>query len=393
MSLLARQKDKLLILGAFLLAVGGVVALQLLGGSGGEPAGTQRPPVIASQPREFLGVSLQMHHPEHTHPYEKIVREIARRTRANTLALVVHGHQEDATATSIMIDLRKNPSDHRLREVIRYARSDDSANGKPPMKVVLMPIVLLENPKHNEWRGEIAPSDWDAWWADYNALVLHYAKIAQQTGVEVLMIGSELISTEKPQAARWRKLAEKVRAVYKGRLGYSANWDHYQAIGWWDALDVIGMTTYHDLTGGKEPTVERMVKAWKPIKAEILRWREKHHPHHPILFTEVGWPNQETCGQYPWDYYRAQDKPAPEAQANCFQAFFETWKDTPHVAGYLVWEWRTAPWHGTDPETDTGYVPMDKPAETVIREHFRAARRKAARTRPGSRPATRPVDR
>ncbi|MFW6132368.1 MAG: glycoside hydrolase family 113 [Planctomycetota bacterium] len=386
---LARQRDKLVILAAFILVVGGVIAFQLTGSREPSDGAGDRRPVIPSQPREFLGMSLQLYHPEHTHPYEKIIREIAARTGANTLALVVHGHQEDAESTSIMIDLRKNPSDRHLREIIRYARSDDSANGKGSLKVVLMPIVLLENPKRNEWRGEIAPSDWDAWWEDYTALVLHYAKIAQQTDAEVLMIGSELISTERSQGKRWRELVGKVREVYDGRLGYSANWDHYQAVGWWDALDLIGMTTYHDLTKGKDPTVERMVEAWKPIKKEILAWRRDNYPHHPILFTEVGWPNQQTCGQYPWDYYRAPDEPDPQAQANCFEAFFEAWKDTPGVAGYLIWEWRTAPWQQTDPSEDTGYVPMNKPAEKVIRDHFRAAREKLAAD--GDDAATRPA--
>lgn len=380
------QRDKLLILAVFLLAVGGVVVFQLAGGDADPPAG--RPPVIATQPREFLGVALQLAHPEATHPHEQMIREIAG-VEADTVALVVRGHQEDASATSIMVDLRKNPSDERLRETIRYARSEDAERGKPAMKVVLMPIVLLENPERDEWRGTIMPEDWGDWWEDYTAFILHYAKIAQETGVDVLMVGSELVSTEKSQAHRWERLIAEVREVYDGRLAYSSNWDHYKAIPWWDKLDIIGMTTYYDLTGGKEPTLDRLRAAWGPIKRDILEWRNENHPHHKILFTEVGWPNQETCAEFPWDYYRAVDKPAPEVQADCFQAFFETWKDEPAVAGYLVWEWRTAPWHGTDPAEDTTYVPAGKPAEEVIRQHYRAVkeRREAAEAEPETRPA------
>ncbi|HUS48497.1 MAG TPA: hypothetical protein VM098_10265 [Phycisphaerae bacterium] len=377
------RSDKLLILVVFLLAVAGIVAYQLFGnGSTSKPA--DRPPQIPSKPREFLGITLQLHSGSEDHPYEQYVREIAE-TGADTISITVCGYQENVSSTSIFIDVRKTPSDKRLKELLRYCRQADPKTGKPPLKVVLMVIVLLEHRRGEEWRGTIEPTNWNDWWSAYTNYVTHYAKIAQETGVEVMLIGSELVSTEL-QADRWKRLIADVRGAYKGRLGYSANWDHYQPITWWKDLDIIGMTTYYNLSKGKKPNVELLKEAWRPIKEKILTWRNANYPNHPILFTEVGWPNQVTCAEYPWNYYEAADKPDPKAQADCFEAFFATWMDEPAVVGYLVWEWRNSPWQEVG-EKDTSYVPCKKPAEQVIRKHYWAAREKKTTATPAEGPA------
>jgi hypothetical protein len=150
--------------------------------------------------------------------------------------------------------------------------------------------------------------------------------------------------------------------------GYQGLWASGERAGeFWDDLDIVGMTTYYDLTGGKKPTVETLVEAWKPIRKEILQWQAKIN--RPILFTEVGWPNQVTCAQYPWDYYRSPDQPDPEAQANCFEAFFRIWANEPQTSGWLVWEWRTSLDQKPD-EKDTSYNPEGKPAMAVIKKYF-----------------------
>jgi len=363
-------RDKFLILAVFAILIGSAVAFRLLGGPRPEPAAE---PKLAVRPGEYRGISLQLNNGDDNHPYEPLIDEIGA-TGANTVCLVIHAFQENASSARIFVDRRRGPSDERLEALIRYARSPKSErpNARPALKVVLMPIVLLTNPRENEWRGTIAPSDWDVWWRDYADYITRYAKLAQETGVEVFVIGSELVSTEKHEhAARWRDLIAKVRAAYSGRLSYSANWDHYRKVEWWDQIDIVGMTTYYDLTGGDPPTVERLLAAWEPIREDILKWRAETCPSHPILFTEVGWPNQATCAQYPWDYYRARNRPAPQAQAACFEAFFRTWAGHPAVAGFLVWEWRGDPsWQGG--AEDPSYIPWNKPAQKVIEKYYRA---------------------
>ncbi len=369
------HKDKLLILAMFAVVIAGVVALSFLGANGSDGSNSNDAPRKPSPAQQFRGISLQLNSPRADTPYEKYIDEIAA-TGANTVCLSVAGYQENCSSSSIFVESRKVCPDKRVTALIDYAH-------KKGLRVVIMPILLLENPGDNEWRGKINPKNWDNWWEDYTNFVMHYVWLAAGANAEMFVVGSELISTED-QTDQWRAVIARVRRHYSGLLCYSANWDHYEGIKWWGDLDVIGMTTYYDLTDGKEPTLRRLVEAWKPIKKDILEWRKKIK--RPILFTEVAWPNQETCAQYPWDYYRAPDKPDPTAQANCFEAFFRTWSGEKEVAGFLIWEWRNHPKQQIGPK-DTSYVPCGKPVMKVIRRYLNAPHL-GPTTQPSSRPGT-----
>jgi len=374
------RKDKVLVLGLFLLAVAAGAGFQLLRGGGGVPATpTGGPPAKPSAVVEFRGISLQLHTNDPACPFEQYIEEIAQ-TGANTVSFVVSAYQEHGGSTSIFIDQRRTPPVERILALCDLAH-------RKGLRVIIIPLVLLENPRQNEWRGKISPANanWSDWWEDYTNYIVHYAEIARAGKAEVFMVGSELNSTET-QTERWQGLIAQVRRIYPGRLSYSANWDHYHVISWWSDLDIVGMTTYFDLTGGDEPTVERLSKSWRAIKKEILDWQRK--VDRPILFTEVGWPNQVTCAQYPWDYYRAKDQPDQDAQANCFEAFFRAWIDEKAVAGFLVYEWRNHPDQKLGPE-DTSYSPCGKKAMQVIREYFQrpSAWGRPAEATPASAPA------
>ncbi len=371
-------KDKLLILAIFLVIIGLAVGIRVLNfnDQGTAPAGSaasspgntgigntppaQRP-IESLKVDQFRGFTLQLQGSSPSQPYETFIDEIAD-AGANAICLSVAGYQENCASTSIFIDSRRAPSTERLKSLVARAH-------KRGMRVMLMPIVLLENPRSGEWRGKISPKNWDDWWEDYNNYILHYARIAKLAGVEVLAVGSELVSTEKDHANRWRSLIARVRKAYPGYLIYSANWDHYRPVSWWDAVDIVGMTTYYDLTGGKEATIPRLKKKWKQIRKEVLAWQKTIG--RPIFFTEVGWPNQITCAECPWDYTRNRHKPDPKAQANCFEAFFDTWIEEPSVAGFLVWEWRNWAGQVVDPNKDTSYVPCGKPAMDIIKKYYR----------------------
>jgi hypothetical protein len=354
-------KDKLWISAAFLVVVISATLIRMLSAED-RPQSTSQPvrpePLTQTDVGEFRGIALQLHNGDESCPYETYIDEIAQ-TGANTLSLVLAAFQENGSSSSIFLDLRKTPGDEHLARLIRHAHERN-------LRVVLMPIVLLENAREGEWRGKINPGSWNDWWEDYTSILMHYAELAERCQVEVFMVGSELISTEKMDN-RWRELIGKIRSRFSGRLAYSSNWDHYRPITWWDAVDIAGMTTYYDLTGGKEPTLDLLTRSWEKLRKEILAWQRDIG--RPILFTEVGWPNQIGCAQYPWNYYANPDKPDPLTQANCFEAFFRTWINEPAIAGYLVWEWRNHPGQKVGLE-DTSYVPMDKPAIAVIEKYF-----------------------
>jgi len=380
---ISRQAGRWAVLGAFVLAVATAAGVRWAGGltTDTAPAGGGDGPQRASQPAEFLGITLQLHSGEDWDQYDKVIDEITANATINSIALTVFGYQENCQSSSIFIDQRRTPGKTTLKRLIKRAQDKG-------LKITLMPIVLLENPGQSEWRGKIDPKEkWPAWWEDYGNFILFYAEIAADSGVDVLMVGSELITTEK-FTEEWRTLIRQVRDVFKGHLAYSANWDHYEVPQFWDDLDLIGMTTYYELAGqNAKPTVEELKAKWATIRANILKWQAK--VNRPIMFTEVGWPNQVSAAWEPWNYYRSPDKPDPDLQARCFQAFFETWENDPEVAGFLVWEWRQGPddMNG-DPKKDTSYVPYGKPAMKVINDFFK---KKMSADGPANNTASRPA--
>lgn len=309
---------------------------------------------------KICGISLQIHSGDKDWPTDKLLDEIAS-TTANTVCLVIHGYQENASSNSIFIDTRKTPSAGVLANAIRHAHMKG-------LRVMVMPVVLLSKRRGNEWRGQIAPASWDEWWNDYTAFILYYAQAAQSEGAEFFCVGSELITTET-QTYRWAKLIGDVRNVYSGMLTYSANWDHYEVPAFWKDLDMVGMTTYYDLCGMSDPTMQTLLESWQKLQKNILAWQATVKK--PIIFTEAGWPNQTTAAKFPWNYYKSPDQPDPQLQARCFKAFFDTWAQQQAVAGFLVWEWRYHPTVETSPEKDTSYCPAGKEAMNVINDYYR----------------------
>ncbi len=363
------RRERWAILGVVVLLLGAVAAPQAFRKGKYPSLPDDGPPIKPSRAGELRGMTLQLQSYWEGNPFEKYVDEIAD-TGANTICFALAAFQENASSNSLFIEYRKVPSIKRLKGLINLAH-------KRGLRVVLMPIVLLEKPRPREWRGRINPPDPDYWWKHYENYLLFYAQVAAETKTEVFMVGSEMVDLED-QTRRWRQLIKEVKKVYKGQLSYSANWDHYEDIEWWDDLDLVGMTVYYDLVGNKKPTLDVLTESWKPIKKKILAWQRRVGK--PILFTEVGWPSQKGCAKEPWNYYGSKT-PDPVTQDNCFKAFFETWKGEKSIAGVLIWEWRNHR-EQVGGMKDTSYVPTGKPAMKTIRKYFGS---------PGALPRTMPA--
>ena len=352
---------------AVVLVLGLVVGVLLWTGLT-QPAAPATPPrplgeLPCSAGLQYRGMAIQVasgYKPLET--YGPLLPEIAN-LGANAVLLSVAGHMEHARAQSIFIDARKVPPPEDFETLIRQAR-------ELGLKTIIMPIVLLKSPKGSEWRGVIEPPDWDDWWQQYTDFILYFADIAREGGADALMVGSELVSTEK-YTDRWNKLIAAVRPrFWGGKLGYSANWDHYREVAFWDELDFIGMTTYNTLADKKNPSIEEIAARWEPIRKDILAWQRRVNK--PIVMTEVGWCSQEGAATAPWNYFQNQ-KATPEGQEEqrrLYEAFVRVWSDTPELVGTFWWEWNAAA-GGAD---DFGYTPKNKPAEQVLRQWFAASR-------------------
>ena len=273
---------------------------------------------------------------------------------ANQLQIVVQWGQHDIRSSAIA-PYQWGTDDEEIRRVIRHAH-------RRGLGVLLFPIVHVAQKARGEWRGKLVPGDGAAWWRDYRRFILHYAQLAASEGVSLFSVGSELGSMERDEA-RWRALISEVRAVFPGALTYSANWDHFLNVGFWDALDLVGLNAYHPITTRADATEAELRIAWVLIRDQILRWLS--FVRRPLVFTEVGYPSVDGGAVRP--YAHDSDRPVDlEEQRRAYAAFVGAWRGQEALHGTYFWVWQ-----GAGGPTDAGYTPRGKPALDVLRGWYR----------------------
>lgn len=321
--------------------------------NGSVPPATGRTPVGGLP---YRGVAMQIQRMDWMDKYKQSMDEIAA-LGADTVSLVIDTRQENVRSIKIYLDMRMTPTDAQLTDLIRHAKSKN-------LRVVLMPIVLLDNPG-NDWRGTLTPENWDNWFESYTAMMERFAYIAQGTGVDVLVVGSELVSSQEKDKL-WRVLIRQIRQIYKGQLTYSSNWDRYQTIKFWDQLDLIGMNSYWKL--GKDNTVQvaEIEGYWREIQGALLPFIKEQGK--PLLFLEAGWCSLSNAAHEPWDYTRKEHPVDLELQKRMYEAFFNAWHGNPLLGGFMMWEWSPGDPDWRNEDYTKGYTPEGKPAEKVLRE-------------------------
>jgi hypothetical protein len=295
------------------------------------PAGA---PISRQKTLQMRGFTMRLINPsdQGVQYYLEAIDEIAD-MGCTWINLSIATYQNDARAERItLMNWNEVPSEKNILRIIAHAKSRG-------MGVMLMPVVLLSNSGAKDWRGVINPANgtpesWDNWFAAYNSFITKCAQIARDGDVDIFCVGSELLSTETFRD-RWINQIAQVRQIYKGKLTYSANWDHYEVVTFWDQLDYIGMNNYNELAG---KTVPDLVKAWQPIKDKVLKFTAEKGK--PFMFTETGWHNLDNTLKEPWNYV-AEGKIDLNEQLLAFQGFIQAWKDLPRsqFMGAFIWEW------------------------------------------------------
>jgi hypothetical protein len=304
----------------------------------------------------YRGVAMQVQRIDRLSDYSKSIDEIAA-TGADTVEFILDNYQENGSSTEIFIDQRYSPSAERLEQLINYAKHKG-------LRVVLMPIVLLKHPKGMDWRGTIRPDQWEDWFDSYRDMLSNYTQVAQATHADVLVVGSELLSTES-KLDEWTETIARVRKEYSGQITYSSNWDHYQRIPFWDQLDFIGMNEYYTLGKSPNVTVPEILKAWQPIQNDLHAFSQRLHK--PIVMLEVGWCSMSNAASEPWDYTVDEVKAPVDValQKRLYEAFFQKWNGVPWFGGFMIFEWPAGDNGGPQ---DRGYTPFNKPAEQVLKQ-------------------------
>lgn len=208
-------------------------------------------------------------------------------------------------------------------------------------------------------------ADWRRWFEEYTAYILPYAANAQASGADMFCVGRELDSTVVAREEDWRRVIALIRAEFEGPLVYSANFDSWEKIGFWDALDYIGVSAYFPLSSDGDPSVGEMEKGWakafESLEAASRRFDRK------VLLTEAGFPSIGTAARTPW---RERQTPADVwLQARCYEATFRSLASRPWVEGAFFWLWERS---SKPPFRDPSHTVVDKPAMMTIARHYSA---------------------
>jgi hypothetical protein len=257
--------------------------------------------------------------------------------------------------------------DARLRRVLRRI-------GRLGMRRFLLPRI--ESPEFfappYPFRADIRFPDaarWERFHAALERMVVHYARLAQAEGVELLGLGLELKHSVLGFPERWRAIIAAARREYSGPITYSANWyEEWREVAFWGELDYIGIGAYFELAGAEPPgtaSAAALVGRWQPILAGIeARARQIGRP---VLFTEVGYPGFRDCAERPWEWAgkAARGGVAIDhaAQARAWQALLQVVEASAGVVGLFAWSAYTTPAAVADWE----YGILDRPAEAVLR--------------------------
>lgn len=192
------------------------------------------------------------------------------------------------------------------------------------------------------WRGEInfdSDAEWDTFFKDYQRWLLGVARVAQAHGAGLLCIGLEFTHAQRYEA-RWRELITAVREVYGGKLTYGGNWDSYGQVGFYDALDYVGVLAYFPLARTPDPTEADLVTGWEQHLAN-LRALSRKLGGKPVLFVEIGYNESARAASDPWNFQQGGPH-AAEVQARCVDVALQL-GEREHgrglLAGMFWWKW------------------------------------------------------
>lgn len=299
---------------------------------------------------------------------------------ATAVALMVSFMQDTFASTRVYRDFIMTPSDDEVRETIRAFR-------QAGIKVMLKPILNMWDSTH---RGDIAfPPQlemiagikvdyWAEWFKNYTAAIVHYARLCELEGAEMLCIGCEMTNEDK-QEKYWFPLIEQVRKVYHGLVSYNTPcWWHYDIRqkwirSWFKELDMIGISNYFGNAHGEfgmqitEFDQEHIAQGFMKQR----RFLDEAYDvlKKPIFFAEVGVRSVRGAIETPSDCWANQNEFDGQIQCDYLLGFCQTYSDAPWWAGFFWWKWdeqQERPYfhHATG---DTGCTIKGKPCEIAFK--------------------------
>ncbi len=239
---------------------------------------------------------------------------------------------------------------------------------KNNLNVMLKPQVWIPG----DWVGNMdfeSEKDWEKWESTYEHYIMQYVELAIAQDVEMICIGTEYRISAIKREKFWRNLIEKVRGKFDGKITYSANWDDFEKIPFWDLLDYIGISAYFPLSDMTTPTEMLLSYKWKKHLKKLKNFSKKWKKS--ILFTEFGYLSVDGAAGKTWELEKnvRSLNINQKAQAISYQALLKTFWNQQFWAGGFLWKWfPEGKGHEGYPERD--YTPQNKEAEKVVAQWY-----------------------
>jgi len=216
---------------------------------------------------------------------------------------------------------------------------------------------------------------WDRWFEQFGAFMLHTATIAEANHVEAITLGKQLAGAMNPNnEARWRQLIQDVRAVYHGQITQALlnnEYAPYLNAPWLDDLDFIIIYYYNRLSDEEHPSLETLQAAFEQYN------RQQFDP----LYLRAGKPiamllpfqSRDHAAQQQWFEPMASSADVEKdwlAQADLYEAFFQSTLDEPWLGGVLSWGYWITPDFPPQYSFEKSSTVREKPASLVMRKWF-----------------------
>jgi hypothetical protein len=229
------------------------------------------------------------------------------------------------------IKYRKNRQSHHIMTPISWGKELN-------IKIMIKPHLAYWRTKFR-WRGDIDfenEQDWEVFFRDYCEWIVYIASIAEKGGAQIFCIGTELMNSLKYEN-EWRHIISEIRKVYSGKITYAANWDKYQQVLFWDALDYIGIQAYFPLVNNEIPSREQIILGWDRVYEQIIPFAESLNKR--IIFTEIGYDISENAAREPWQSGSTDPAKGGYMQRLCLEIALDKAHKFNQMAGLFLWKW------------------------------------------------------
>ena len=319
-------------------------------------------------------------------------------TNANSVSLSLE-YGIDAGNSQIYQDPNFTDSLTALGNTIKEAEADG-------LSVMVRPLIdfvdAAKSAPHSvgDWRGYYVPSDPATFFASYKTMLVQEATLAQADGAQMLSIGTEIDQLTGPAyLSYWQDIISSVRAVFTGKLTYSAIWDDSLSpwqfggapqgtgdittqVSFWNLLDYVGIDEYAPISDKANPTLQDLTDGWTKTPTDpttksvtgnqsLINYFEgvSNTIGKPLLFTELGYESATDAASQP--FFSSTNQPDATLQSNLYQAFFNAWSQSGDTSlnGVYFWDWDPKSAE-VGPTNEPNFSPQGLPAQTVVTDEF-----------------------